>query len=265
MIVSYIYHSGFLVETADCYYLFDYYKGELPALTPEKPILVFASHNHQDHYNPTIFELLQGRGMQQITAVLAKDIPAKKYSQDIDCIRVSSHQTYELPHKTRLQTLLSTDAGVAFLLQCPDGTIYHAGDLNDWVWEGETEQYNRQMTGSYRHEIDLLKNMLINSASDANATISDAANSDVSESGLIDVAFIPLDPRQEKNYANGLLYFLKKVPVKKVYPMHYWEKPEIIATFLREHPEYQDIIEFGEVFINGAMGCVQCRQNPSGH
>ena len=233
MIVTYIYHSGFLVETADCYYLFDYYKGNLPALKPEKPILVFASHNHQDHYNPAVFQLLKEQGMQQITAVLAKDIPAKKYPQNIDCIRVSSHQTYELPHETRLQTLLSTDAGVAFLLQCPEGTLYHAGDLNDWVWEGESEQYNRQMTGSYRHEIDLLKNI--------NETNADKV-------GILDVAFIPLDPRQEKAYANGLLYFLKKIPVKKVYPMHYWSKPETIGKFLTEYPEYQDIIEHTETF-----------------
>lgn len=246
MIITYIYHSGFLAETADCYYLFDYYKGELPALKPEKPILVFASHNHQDHYNPAVFELLQGRGMQQITAVLAKDIPAKKYPQGIDCIRVSSHQTYELPHKTRLQTLLSTDAGVAFLIQCPEGTIYHAGDLNDWVWEGESEQYNRQMTGSYRHEIDLLKNILQENSVNTDLTDWCANETNAGKAGILDVAFIPLDPRQEKDYANGLLYFLRKIPVKKVYPMHYWGKPETIGKFLAEHPEYKDIIEYTE-------------------
>lgn len=117
--------------------------------------------------------------MQQITAVLAKDIPAKRYPE-----------------------------GVAFLLQTSEGTIYHAGDLNDWVWEGESEQLNKQMTGSYRHEIDMLKNV------------------------KIDVAFVPLDPRQEKHYSGGMLYFLKKTNVEKVYPLHYWEQPEIIDRYL---------------------------------
>ena len=123
-----------------------------------------------------------------------------------------------MPFDTTLQTLLSTDEGVAFLLHCPEGTIYHAGDLNDWVWEGEPEQCNKQMTGSYRHEINLLKDT------------------------PIDVSFIPLDPRQEKDYANGMLYFLKKVKVSKVYPMHYWEQPDIIDKFLLEYPEYHDMI-----------------------
>jgi hypothetical protein len=55
--------------------------------------------------------------------------------------------TYELPCKTTLKTLLSTDEGVSFLLECPEGTIYHAEDLNDWVWEEETVTYNKQIPG----------------------------------------------------------------------------------------------------------------------
>ena len=157
--------------------------------------------------------------MQHITAVLAKDISPKKYPDDVEVQKVTFHEKYELPCHTTLETLLSTDAGVAFLIHCPEGTIYHAGDLNDWVWEGEPERNNRQMTGSYRHEIDLLKNV------------------------KIDVAFVPLDPRQGKDYANGMLYFLKKIDVKKVFPMHYWERPEIIGQFLHEYPEYANQIE----------------------
>ena len=36
MKITYINHSGFLIETRDCYYIFDYYKGELPHLDKEK-------------------------------------------------------------------------------------------------------------------------------------------------------------------------------------------------------------------------------------
>ena len=55
----------------------------------------------------------------------------------------------------------------------------------------------------------------------------------------IDGAFVVLDPRQEKDYDRGLCYFLEHIPVKEVYPMHYWEQPAIIDTFLKEHPEYE--------------------------
>ena len=218
MKITYISHSGFLVETQTCYYIFDYYKGDLPKLDPLKPVLVFSSHAHGDHYNPEIFKILHSMGMQSVTAVLSKDIPENKYPDQVPCIKVTFHQTYNLPYDTQTETLLSTDEGVAFLIRCPEGTLYHAGDLHDWVWEEETDQYNRQMTGSYHHEIDLLKNK------------------------EIDIAFIPLDPRQEKDYARGMLYFLNKVSVKKIYPMHYWEQPLIIDQFLKEYPEFQDVI-----------------------
>lgn len=230
--IQYISHSGFLVETSNCYYLFDYYRGELPALNPAKPILVFASHSHPDHYNPAVFEKLAGQGMKQVTAVLSKDISRKKYPNNkcsdkkypipADTITVTFHQKYELPHNTTLETLQSTDQGVAFLVKCPGGTLYHAGDLNDWVWAGESEQYNRQMTGSYRHEINLLA------------------------STPIDAAFLPLDPRQEEYYSRGILYFLKKVKAAAVYPMHYWDQPEIIDKFLESYPEYKGIIQYSE-------------------
>ena len=59
MQITRIFHSGFLVETAKRYFIFDYYKGELPKLNPDKPVYVFASHGHQDHYEPKVFELLK--------------------------------------------------------------------------------------------------------------------------------------------------------------------------------------------------------------
>ena len=49
MNVTYIFHSGFLVETKECYYIFDYWKGNLPALDVSKPVFVFSSHSHADH------------------------------------------------------------------------------------------------------------------------------------------------------------------------------------------------------------------------
>ncbi|MCM1063176.1 MAG: MBL fold metallo-hydrolase [Eubacterium sp.] len=220
MKITYIYHSCFLVETADRYYLFDYYKGTLPELDTERPILVFASHRHEDHYNPEIFAILSDRGMKKVYAILPNDIPAKRYPRtDAEIIKVYHSQEYVLPGGIRLETLLSTDRGVAFLLQCREGTIYHAGDLNDWGMETDTEQERKQMQGSYRAQINRLKGR------------------------TLDAAFLPLDSRLGSTYAQGILYFLQTVNVKKVYPMHYWEQPEVIDRFLAEYPQYKDILQ----------------------
>ena len=97
MKITYLYHSGFLAETKDCYYLFDYYRGELPPLRTDKPILVFCSHGHPDHYNREVFSLLKGLGMNSVTAILAKDISPRSYPEQTDVVRVTFHSRYELP------------------------------------------------------------------------------------------------------------------------------------------------------------------------
>lgn len=226
MKVTYIYHSCFLIETEKCYYLFDYFKGSLPQMDVGKPILVLASHKHKDHYCPAVFSILKELGMQKIYAVLSKDIPSKNIPEDIPSMIVSPCESYELPLGQKLVTYRSTDKGVAFLIQDGDELFYHAGDLNDWVWEEETDSYNRQMTGSYRKQIDLLSEEL--------------------HGRPLAAAFVVLDPRQEKDYGRGMLYFLKRIQGNCIYPMHYWEKPQIIERFIQEYPQYQERIKLTE-------------------
>ena len=56
MRVTYLGHSGFLLEMEDALLLFDYYQGSLPEMDPEKTLFVFVSHVHYDHYNPDILK-----------------------------------------------------------------------------------------------------------------------------------------------------------------------------------------------------------------
>ena len=220
MQITYIYHSGCLIETADSYYLFDYWKGDLPILNPNKPVLVFSSHAHEDHYEPKIFDLLKAQGIQDIYAVLGKDIPKDKYPEGIECLRTLAHKTFTLPRGEELYTLQSTDAGVAFLLTCPEGVIYHAGDLNDWQWEGEPEESNAAMHRMYLRELNLIADR------------------------HIDVAFVPLDARQEQFQFHGLSEFLGIVKdVKTVYPMHYWERTDLIDQFVAAFPQYRGTVQ----------------------
>ena len=222
MQVTYIDHSGFLVESEACYYIFDYYKGELPKLDKDKEVIVFCSHFHQDHFNPQIFEILNDMGMNY-QAVLAKDINKRKYPAGVKITTAYHDKTYILDNGTQVSTLLSTDSGVAFVVKAKSGTIYHAGDLNDWYWEGEPDADNRQMTSRYRAEIDKLQGI------------------------HFDVAFVPLDPRQEDHYADGMIYFLENVECEAVFPMHYWDEPKVIDRFIVEYPKYKSRIRNTEL------------------
>ena len=57
MKITYIHHSSFLAELERLYLLFDYIKGPLPELLPDKELLVFVSHRHEDHFSQNIWTL----------------------------------------------------------------------------------------------------------------------------------------------------------------------------------------------------------------
>lgn len=214
MKVTYLVHSGILVELKDYYCIFDYYKGELPPLDKEKDVIVFCSHSHNDHYNPLIFDLLNQRGMRY-QAVLANDISDENRLSKIKHSFVKPDEYYQFDGGIQVETLLSNDSGVAFIVSTDEGMIYHGGDLNDWYWEGEPEEENRELRTIYHTEIGKIKGR------------------------HFDVAFVPLDPRLEAHYADGLLYFLENVDCDAVFPIHYWGEPAVIQRFITEYPQYQ--------------------------
>ena len=229
MKITYIEHSGFLLEMAEADFLFDYYRGEIPQREKEKPLVVFVSHKHHDHYNPEIFELIKSYPNTQY--VLSKDVPIKRelkryqeqgisLEEAIIVAAKNERKVIRLPDGTELkaETLKSTDEGVAFLLEYEGKTIYHAGDLNLWVWEEESRSYNENMKRAYFTQLEKLKGR------------------------EIDLAFVPLDPRQEKDAFGGMESFLAYTRSRCVFPMHFWGTYPIIGEFLARHPEYEGTV-----------------------
>lgn len=180
-----------------------------PSVLVEKKAVVFASHNHDDHFNPLIFRWKEKA--PDTKYILSNDIPAVR-----DAIMIGPGETLELDDLI-IKTYLSTDEGVAFLVKTEDLTIYHAGDLNWWHWEGEPEVYNQEMAAAFQQQINLLSKE------------------------TIDLAFVPLDPRQEQQYDWGMKYFLTHVQARHVVPMHFWGHPEVIDR-LNAEPYIRDYI-----------------------
>ena len=218
MKVTYLNHSGILVELKNRYCIFDYYRGELPLLDRDKEVIVFCSHAHEDHYNPLIFELLDERRMCY-QAVLANDISDEKRLSKIKYRFVEPDKCYQFDGGIQVETLLSNDSGVAFIVSSDEGTIYHSGDLNDWYWEGEPEEDNLELRTIYHAEIGKIKGR------------------------HFDLAFVPLVPRLEAHYADGILYFLENVDCDAVFPIHYWGDTSVIHRFITEYPQYQSRIK----------------------
>lgn len=83
MRLTYIFHSGFAIETDRCMLIFDYWmdpEGIVPQLLKtEKPVYVFSSHFHEDHFNREIFSWRQTRS--DIIYILSKDILKHRRAQ----------------------------------------------------------------------------------------------------------------------------------------------------------------------------------------
>ena len=50
MKITYIHHSSFMAELEHTALLFDYFEGDIPEIPEDKPLFVFASHRHGDHF-----------------------------------------------------------------------------------------------------------------------------------------------------------------------------------------------------------------------
>ncbi len=224
MKVTYLSHSGFLVELDHAYFLFDYYKGELPEIKTGKPFFVFVSHVHHDHYRKDIFKLREY--LPQICYILSSDLEMEE-SDDIISMGPNEER---MAGGCRIRTLRSTDEGVAFLVQYEGVTVYHAGDLNWWHWEEESRAYNTMMRRKYQYEINKLHDE------------------------KIDLAFVPVDPRLGEQYVLGLDCFMKRTDTHVVFPMHFWDNYGIFDRLMLEQctQEYVDkiqrITKEGQVF-----------------
>ena len=150
--VTYIKHSGFLIETANSYLLFDYWQGKLPELQYDKELYIFSSHAHHDHYTKDIFKL--ENKCQRVVYVLSSDIKRASsfWKKAENVIFMKPHEEKEIDDCV-ISTLKSTDEGVAFLVKTEGKTIYHAGDLHWWDWPGEPEEDNKMMEQLYKAEM----------------------------------------------------------------------------------------------------------------
>ena len=193
MKVTFIQHSSFLAELDHCCLLFDYYEGSVPKTPLEKPLYIFASHSHGDHFSSAVFSL----------AELLENT-----------VFVAPHSTYTIGD-LQVATLESTDLGVAFLIECEGRLLYHAGDLNCWVWDGAPRYQNDMMEAQYKKELELLSGK------------------------KIDVAFVPLDPRQETDFDLGMRYFLEAAGASYVFPMHMWGDYTVVPLF-KSTPTYRE-------------------------
>jgi len=134
MNLTYIFHSGFVLETERCVLVFDYWMdpaGVMPGvLASAKPMYVFSSHFHEDHFTRKIFDWQEGK--DKITYILSKDIlKRRRASQDEAQVWLSKGGTWQ-DENIRVTATGSNDSGVSWIVEVENRRIFHAGDLCNW-------------------------------------------------------------------------------------------------------------------------------------
>ena len=216
MTLTYIFHSGFVLETEQSILIFDYwldpYNVVYSFLKKNKPIYVFSSHFHEDHFNKAIFEWRKLR--EGITYILSKDIYKHRRANKEDAdVWLAKGGTWS-DNKISVWALGSTDSGVSWIVETEGKRLFHAGDLNNWYARflpeakpGETiysEEFDEEID-PIAHEkqyLGELKDIL---------KITDS----------FDLVMFPIDGRIGNGYTLGGRQFIERFKVGLFVPMHF--------------------------------------------
>ena len=147
-------HSGWAVETKDHLLVFDYRDAPRPPDEPAlrnghidaaqltaKPIVVFVSHAHGDHFSAPIFTWRERN--PKVTYVLGFDPPEEP---GVPWERIGPRESRRIAG-VDVTTIESNDSGVGFVVVADGVTVFHAGDHAN---------RNRDLSGSYPAEIEWL-------------------------------------------------------------------------------------------------------------
>lgn len=197
MKLTYIHHSSFCIEAERANILFDYFEGEVPPFAADKPLYIFSSHRHGDHFSEKVFSLAPH--VKQVTYLLSSDIPKGRVPEGkLSQAQFLDKGTTSVVDGLTISTFKSTDEGLAFVIGLEGKTVYYAGDLNNWHWEGEPDDWNAQMEKDYLSEVAKLPTRF-------------------------DLAFVPVDPRLGASFSLGAEQLLAHASVSLLVPMHFWD------------------------------------------
>lgn len=205
MKLTYIYHSGYMIEDEHNLLIVDYWKDSIDEVVRHAlssfsgRVYVLCSHWHPDHFTPQVLEWKKER--PDITYVFSKDILKKKLVSSDDASFLVKGDVWE-DENVRIQAFGSTDVGISFLIETGGRKIFHAGDLNNWHWDEESTP--EEVMASERLYLRELKTLF-------NTT------------KQLDLAMFPVDPRLGANYMRGAEQFVDTIATDVFAPMHFGE------------------------------------------
>lgn len=216
MQLTYIFHSGFVLETDRCILVFDYWMdpaGVMPRLLQSpKPLYVFSSHFHEDHFNRDIFSWQTRKA--NVRYILSKDILKYRRAQKEEADAwLGKGATWE-DELLRVTATGSNDSGVSWVIETDGKRIFHAGDLNNWYARFLTDDYHGGLVYSPDFGID------INPVKEEKRFLGELK--DIRKfTDRFDVVMFPVDGRIGNGYTRGARQFLDVFRTGLFVPMHF--------------------------------------------
>lgn len=236
MRLTYIFHSGFALETDACILVFDCWMDParvMPGLLETgKPVYIFASHFHEDHFNPRV--LSWKTKYPHLVYLLSKDIlrhrRAEKEEADVWLAKGSVWQDGHI----RVTAAGSTDSGVSWIVEVADKCIFHAGDLNNWYARFLTDDYQGGLIHSEEFGMD------IDPAREEKQYLGELK--DIRKvTDHFDLVMFPVDGRIGNGYTRGARQFIERFRIGYFVPMHFVASGFESAWRMKEFTDEQGI------------------------
>lgn len=223
--VTYIFHDCFVVETGSATLIFDFWKDIyskkvelcdfIRNADKDKALYVFVSHHHKDHYSKQIFQW--ENLFKKITFIISKDVARfarhiisktsvySGFKPDPKNIKILSPGEHFSDGTLKVEAFGSTDIGNSYYVEIADDkagpvSLFHAGDLNAWLWMDESTD-EEIVCALSAYEI-ILKEL-----SDSHPEI--------------DYVMFPVDSRIGRGFATGANLFVRKIRTGHFFPMHF--------------------------------------------
>ena len=218
MKLTYIFHSGFVLETERTVIVFDYWldpAGVLPGLmSGNKHIYVLCSHFHRDHFNRQVLKWRWQWPYHRYTCILSKDIlqHGRAEANEAD-VWMETGDVWS-DDNLRVRATGSNDYGVSWIVEVEGKTIFHAGDLNNWyarLLSEKGHRYQRGILGLGKEVDPEYEERRYLSELEEIARVRSS----------FDIVMFPLDGRIGNGYTRGARQFLERFQVGLFVPMHF--------------------------------------------
>lgn len=229
--LTFVWHDCFVYSSQSCIIVFDFwcnphkpynlhhidFKDFLldnlhgSAYTESLPVYFLVSHHHKDHFTKKIFEF--AKILPRVQYIISEDVERSvRYLLRSEGtykgnLKVDPSTVYTLkPGETFEDSLLrvnafgSTDIGNSYVVEVDGKRLFHAGDLNAWMWKDEsTPQEVAEAILDYETKIDEIEKHFHS----------------------FDLVMFPVDARIGRDWWEGAFRFVHRFDVGLFVPMHF--------------------------------------------